>query len=56
MALSSHISELRKKHQTLSEKIETEQRRPGVDDLHLRDLKRQKLNLKDEIQRLDGQL
>jgi hypothetical protein len=52
MSLSSHLTELRKKHQHLSEQVEVEQRRPGTDDLRLSELKKQKLRLKEEIQRL----
>ncbi len=52
MSLSSHLTELRKKHQNLSEQVEVEQRRPGADDLRLSELKKQKLRLKEEIQRL----
>lgn len=52
MSLSSHISELRKKHHTLSQKIEAEERLPATDSLKLRELKREKLRLKEEISRL----
>lgn len=52
MSLSSHIAELRRKHETLSEKVEVAQRSPGVDDLEIADLKKQKLRLKEEIERL----
>ncbi|MCU0907711.1 MAG: YdcH family protein [Rhodobacteraceae bacterium] len=52
MSLSSHLQELRKKHQHLSDQVETEARRPGVDDLRLMELKKQKLRLKEEIARL----
>lgn len=52
MNLSSHLTELRKKHQSLSDTIEAEQRAPGSDSLHIASLKRQKLRLKDEIERL----
>lgn len=52
MTLSSHLDELRRKHQTLSTKIEQEQRHPSADDLELRDLKRKKLHLKEQIERL----
>ncbi|MEM7613557.1 MAG: DUF465 domain-containing protein, partial [Pseudomonadota bacterium] len=48
MSLDSHLTELRKKHEVLSEKIEIEQRGPGTDGLQLTELKRQKLHLKDE--------
>ena len=48
----SHISELRQKHEALSEKIVNEQHRPGSDDLQVTSMKRQKLLLKEEIVRL----
>lgn len=52
MSLSSHVQELRKKHQVLSDEVEEAQRSPGVDALHIADLKRQKMRLKEEITRL----
>ena len=52
MSLSSHLTELRKKHENLSAKIEEEQRHPGASDLVIAQLKRQKLHLKDEIEQL----
>lgn len=55
MTLSSHLSELRKKHQSLSDKIEAEQSSPGSDDLNIRQLKVKKLHLKEEIERLSSQ-
>lgn len=54
MTLSSHLQELRRKHQNLSEQVEAAQRSPGTDDLVVTDLKKQKLRLKEEIQRLSG--
>jgi len=52
MTMSSHLQELRKKHETLSEKVEQAQRSPATDDLKIRELKKQKLHLKEEIERL----
>jgi len=52
MTMSSHLQELRRKHETLSDRVEKEQRRPGIDDLHIAELKKQKLRIKEEIQRL----
>lgn len=52
MNLGSHLSELRKKHQHLSEAIEAEQRAPGSDSLSIAAMKRQKLRLKDQIEKL----
>lgn len=52
MALSSHVEELRKKHQNLSDAVETAQRNPAADDLELAEMKKKKLQLKEEIGRL----
>ena len=52
MSASSHISQLRQKHEALSKKIEDEQQRPGSDDLQITAMKRQKLLLKEEITKL----
>jgi len=54
MTLSSHLQELRKKHETLSEEVEVAQRSPGTDDIQITELKKQKLRLKEEIHRLTG--
>ncbi|EEX12639.1 conserved domain protein [Citreicella sp. SE45] len=54
MSLSSHLQELKKKHQNLSTAVEEMQRSPGVDDLHVAALKKQKLRIKEEITRLSG--
>lgn len=56
MTLSAHLSELRKKHEALSEIIETEQRNPASDDLTIKQLKVKKLHLKEEIERLSAQV
>jgi hypothetical protein len=52
MSLSSHLQELKKKHQTLSDHVEVMQRAPSVDDLELAKLKKKKLQIKEEITRL----
>ncbi len=52
MTMSSHLQELRKKHQSLSELVEQAQRSPATDDLQIADLKKQKLRLKEQIERL----
>ena len=54
MSLSSHLEELRRKHASLKAEVEEAQRSPGIDSHHLKDLKKQKLRLKEEIQRLTG--
>lgn len=52
MTVESHITELRRKHAALDDKIEHAQRSPGVSDSIVAELKREKLRLKDEIERL----
>lgn len=52
MSLSSHLQELKKKHQHLSEHVEVLQRSPASDDMEVAKLKKQKLMLKEEITRL----
>ena len=46
--------DLKRKHQHLSDAVEEAQRAPGMDDLHIAELKKQKLRLKEEIVRLSG--
>jgi hypothetical protein len=52
MSLSSHLQELRKKHQHLSQQVEAAQRNPATDGLQVTALKKEKLKLKEEIERL----
>jgi len=52
MSTNAHLHELRKKHQNLSQKVKAAQRTPGSDALELTEMKKRKLQLKEEIQRL----
>jgi len=52
MALDAHLVELSEKHRALDRKIEEELARPTADDLKIAEWKRQKLRLKDEMERL----
>lgn len=52
MSVASHVEELRKKHNVLSEAVEKAQRSPGTSDLDISAMKREKLRLKEEISRL----
>ena len=52
MSMQSHLSELAKKHQALEEQINDCLTHPAVDDLKVVELKRRKLQVKDEIERL----
>jgi len=52
MSLSSHVEELKKKHQTLSDQVVEVQRAPGSSDVEISEMKKHKLRLKEEIARL----
>jgi hypothetical protein len=52
MALESHIREVADKHQKLQEQIEAEMTHFAWDDLRVAALKKEKLRLKDELERL----
>jgi hypothetical protein len=52
MTQQSHLAELERKHQALERKIQDAMSHPGTDDLKLAELKRRKLQLKDEIEKL----
>jgi len=52
MTQQSHLAELERKHQALERKIQDAMSHPGTDDLKLAELKRKKLQLKDEIETL----
>ncbi|TDL76351.1 DUF465 domain-containing protein [Palleronia sediminis] len=54
MSVSSRVQELRRRHETLSREVENAQKKPGFDGLALVELKRRKLRLKEEINRLDS--
>ena len=54
MSLSSHLQELKKKHEHLSTSVEELQRSPASDDLEIAKLKKEKLALKEEISRLSA--
>ncbi len=54
MAIEARIRELGVRHQTLDRAIEDELRRPASDAMRLRELKRQKLKLKEEMETLRG--
>ena len=54
MSVNGHVEQLKKKHESLSEAVEEAQRAPGIDDLAVADLKKQKLRIKEEITRLSA--
>lgn len=52
MTATDRIHSLRARHASLEEKLDNESGRPLPDDVAIHDLKRQKLAIKDEIERL----
>ncbi|MDE2486649.1 MAG: DUF465 domain-containing protein [Alphaproteobacteria bacterium] len=52
MAVEARLRELGARHQSLEKAIQDEMRSPSADDLKLKELKRQKLKLKDELEAL----
>ena len=56
MAIEARIRELDARHQSLENLIEEEMSHPSSDDLRVRELKRQKLRLKEEIEGLRARL
>ncbi len=54
MPVQNHLTELERKHQALEREIQDALAHPGTDDMRLAELKRRKLQLKDEITKLKG--
>ena len=54
MALEGHIQELSEKHKRLQELIEAEMSHPDWDEIRIQALKKEKLRVKDELERLRG--
>ena len=52
MTIQDHVAELQQRHHALEKEIAEALKHKSVDDLEIVELKRQKLNLKDEIERL----
>lgn len=54
MSLTSHLTELRKKHSALSRQVEEGARNPASDTIELAQMKKRKLVLKTEIEKLSA--
>ena len=55
MAIEAHMETLNKRHQELEAKIADETKHAASDDLHIIELKRQKLRIKDQLEELRSQ-
>ncbi len=52
MSLQGHIVELQRRHEALEKEIEREKLHANTDDKKLHELKRKKLQIKDELAKL----
>lgn len=52
MTVQAHIASLEKKHGALEEELQTILASPSSDDRQIAEIKRRKLRIKDEMQRL----
>jgi hypothetical protein len=52
MSLANHLEELQRKHGDIERELDQAMNHPSVDDLEIVSLKRRKLALKDEIEKL----
>jgi len=52
MTIEAHLATLEKKHFALEEELHTAMNQPSSDDRTIADIKRRKLRIKDEMERL----
>ncbi len=52
MSLQGHIVELQRRHEAIDKEIEKEQLHPNSDEKRLHELKRKKLQIKDDLAKL----
>jgi hypothetical protein len=52
MSLANHLEELQRKHGDIERELDEAMLHPSVDDLEIAALKRRKLAIKDEIEKL----
>ena len=52
MSIQAHLAELERKHEALENELSDAMAHPSVDDITIAELKRRKLQVKDEIARL----
>ena len=56
MSIEARVRELDHRHQSLKDMIAREERSPSSDSLYLTELKRKKLKLKEEIERMKAHI
>ena len=55
MSLESHLTELLRRHQAIDTEIAENEAHPAIDELKLHELKRKKLQIKDEIEKVKAE-
>lgn len=56
MAINAHLNALEQRHKALKAAIEQERLHPSQDNLKISNLKRRKLLIKDEMEKLEAEL
>lgn len=56
MTMKAHLAEVERRHHAIEKEISEALKHKSVDDLDVVELKRQKLHLKDEIERIRHEL
>lgn len=54
MSVESHIEQLNRRHAALEKQLNDAMNHPSTDDFTIQDIKRKKLQIKDEIARLQN--
>ncbi|MZR31978.1 DUF465 domain-containing protein [Sneathiella litorea] len=55
MSTADHVAQLTEKHHRIEEKIENEMASPSADHVHISELKRKKLKIKEKISLLSAE-
>ncbi len=55
MSLESHLTELMRRHQAIDQEIAESENHPSVDEVQLHELKKKKLQIKDEIAKVKSE-
>ncbi|WP_169569791.1 DUF465 domain-containing protein [Sneathiella limimaris] len=54
MSTTEYVAQLTEKHHRIEEEIQSEMTHPSADPMHITELKKEKLRLKEKIQRLSS--
>ena len=54
MSVEAHVTELKRKHAAIAEKVERLENAPSASSVDLNSLKKEKLRIKDEIEQLSS--